>query len=157
MRYQGQLYAGEQHAIVDKRLWNSVQTVRRFPPQRVRKERNKQGALLKGLLRCGKCGKAMHATFTKSGERRYRYYVCGSGSVCSNRVAAATIEQSVVGKLQDAGGNRTELQKLVAIYNPGEAVSPPEVIATLRRMIEFATYDAQSREIVIRLKRGKKR
>ena len=156
VRYQGQLYAGEQPAIVDKRLWNSVQTkLRRFPPQRVRKERNKQGALLKGLLRCGKCGKAMHATFTKSGERRYRYYVCGSGSVCSNRVAAATIEQSVVGKLQDAGGNRTELQKLVAIYNPGEAVSAPEVIATLGRMIEFATYDAQSREIVIRLKRGK--
>ena len=98
----------------------------------------------------------MHATFTKSGERRYRYYVCGSGRVCSNRVAAATIEQSVVGKLQDAVGNKTELQKLAAIYNPGEAVSAPEVIATLGRMIEFATYDAQSREIVMRLKRGKK-
>ena len=68
--------------------------------------RAKTPALLKGIIRCGHCGKAMGITFTRNGEKQYRYYLCvhasknGYDSCPVKSVAAGEIEQAVLGQLR---------------------------------------------------------
>jgi site-specific DNA recombinase len=72
--------------------------------------RNRFGALLKGLLRCMPCGCGMvHSHTTKSGNRRYRYYICqnaqsrGWQSCPSPSVPAREIERFVVDQVKCIG------------------------------------------------------
>ena len=64
--------------------------------------RNRHGALLRGLLYCEACGRAMVHTFTSRGNRRYRYYTCtkamknGRRSCPTQSLPAAEIEEAVV-------------------------------------------------------------
>jgi len=54
--YSGQVYDGEQEAIVEPGIWQSVQDRLRFNSKTGgRQIRNKYGAVLKGILRCGSC------------------------------------------------------------------------------------------------------
>ena len=75
--YYDEVHDGEQPAIVDQTLWDTVQAVlRENSPNRGRLPRNKNAALLKGLLVCEPCGCAMVPTYTTKKQKRYRYYVC---------------------------------------------------------------------------------
>lgn len=77
MTYKGEVFDGEQPAIVDEDLFGRVQgLLRRNRGSAGRDIRNKCGALLKGLVRCKHCGCAMSHHFATRGNRRYRYYVC---------------------------------------------------------------------------------
>jgi site-specific DNA recombinase len=153
VRYQGQLYPGEQFALVERRLWKRVQEqLHRLPPRGPAKQRNKHGALLQGLLRCGRCGKPMQGSFTDQQGRRYRYYVCSGGSACRNRVAAEAIEEAVVGQLKGAAGKNKDVRRLVNLYQCRHAASKLDLIESVQRILEFASYDAASREIVVRMK-----
>ena len=71
--YQGEMYRGEQAAIVERKTWNQADRLlekeRRGAP---RAERNAQGALLKSVLRCARCGSAMLAGYTMRQGRRMR-------------------------------------------------------------------------------------
>jgi len=40
------------------------------------RSRSTAPALLRGIVRCGHCNAGMSPTFTRKGERTYRYYVC---------------------------------------------------------------------------------
>ncbi len=74
-----------------------------------RSVRNKHGALLKGLLRCGSCQCAMSHTYTCKGNRRYRYYLCGTAQKrgwdqCpAPSVPAGEIERFVVDQIHQIG------------------------------------------------------
>ena len=75
--YKGQMYEGEHDAIVDEDLFGRVQgMLRRNRGSGGKYQRNKYGALLKGLVRCKHCGCAMSHHYATRGQRRYRYYVC---------------------------------------------------------------------------------
>lgn len=71
--------------------------------------RNKHGALLRGLLRCSPCDCAMSHTYTSKGNRRYRYYGCGTAqqrgwSECpSPSIPAGEIERFVVEQIKRIG------------------------------------------------------
>jgi hypothetical protein len=98
--------------------------------------RNKHGALLKGLLRCKACGAAMAHSFTRRGDRMYRYYVCGSAqrsgyASCATRgVSAAEIERFVVERiraLRASGELRvpsSEFMKCAVTVHTSGAASP---------------------------------
>ena len=81
--------------------------------------RNKHGALLRGLLRCGPCGCAMSHTYTSKGNRRYRYYVCGTAqqrgwSECpSPSVPAGEIERFVVEQIKCIGQDPAVIDETV--------------------------------------------
>ena len=66
--------------ITDAATWQKVQAVlQRNGRSGGAAVRNKFGALLKGLLHCVPCGRAMTpAHCTKGGKKRYRYYTCTS-------------------------------------------------------------------------------
>jgi site-specific DNA recombinase len=110
IKYKDEVHAGEHESIVPDRLFQQAQTLlQRNGHTGGRAVRNKHGALLRGLLRCGPCGCAMSHTYTSKGNRRYRYYVCGTAqqrgwSECpSPSVPAGEIERFVVEQIKCIG------------------------------------------------------
>jgi site-specific DNA recombinase len=111
VRYKHETHPGQHEALVERDLWDRVQ-------RRLRERgstggmhiRNKHGALLKGLLRCGCCGSAMgHVYATKTGQRVYRYYSCqtvqkrGRDACRCQSLPADQIEAFVVDQIRRIG------------------------------------------------------
>ena len=108
--YYDEVHEGEQPAIVEAALWDTVQaTLRENSPKRGRLSQNKNAALLKGLLVCGPCNCSMGPTYTTKKQKRYRYYVCSSAQqrgwdTCPTRsVPAAEMERFVVDHIRRIG------------------------------------------------------
>lgn len=63
-------------------------------------------ALLRGVIRCGHCDCAMTTSFTRKGDKLYRYYLCVKASkngysTCPVRIIpAGDIEQAVVDQIR---------------------------------------------------------
>ena len=111
--YGGQVYEGEDEAIVEPGIWQTVQDRLRFNSKTGgRQIRNKYGAVLKGILRCGSCDVGMVHTYTqKAPNKLYRYYVCVNAhqmgyNKCQTRpVSAPVIEQAVVEQIRGIAAN----------------------------------------------------
>jgi len=111
VQYKDEVHPGEHPAIVDAAVWQRVQAVlQRNGRTGGALMRNKHGALLKGILRCGSCGCSMGHTYTSKGtNRRYRYYVClnaqkkGWHTCATKSVPAAEIEQFVIQQIKGIG------------------------------------------------------
>jgi site-specific DNA recombinase len=116
VRYREEIHPGEHAAIVDEQIWQRVQGVL----QRNRRTggalvRNKYGALLKGLLRCGACDCSMGHAYTSRGAKRYRYYVClraqkrGWHNCPTKSVPAGEMERFVIEQIKAIGKDRSVL------------------------------------------------
>ncbi|MBI5866928.1 MAG: recombinase family protein [candidate division Zixibacteria bacterium] len=68
--------------------------------------RNKSGALLRKLLRCGRCGSIMAHAWTRKGGRVYSYYACNKaqkqsrGACPTPTLSAGEIEATVVNEIR---------------------------------------------------------
>lgn len=120
IKYKDEVHEGEHEAIVPDKLFQQAQTLlQRNGHTGGRAVRNKHGALLKGLLRCLPCGCAMSHTYTSKGNRRYRYYVCGTAqqrgwSECpSPSVPAGEIERFVVDQIKSIGRDPAVISETV--------------------------------------------
>jgi DNA invertase Pin-like site-specific DNA recombinase len=105
--HKGSAYPGEHKAIIDRRLWDQVQSILRESPRlRAARTRAQTPALLKGLI-FGPTGCAMSPTHTRKGGRLYRYYISqsvlkeGAGACPVGRVPAAEIEAAVIDQLRN--------------------------------------------------------
>jgi len=110
--YRDEVHQGEQPAIVDADVWRQAQELlRRNGREGGHRQRNKYGALLRGLLVCEPCRSAMVHTFTAKGNRRYRYYVCSNAqqkgwAACPTKsVPAAEMERFVIEHLRRVGAD----------------------------------------------------
>ncbi|MGE0481271.1 MAG: recombinase family protein [Phycisphaerae bacterium] len=117
IRHKDALHAGQHEAIVDAAVFDRVQRqLRQNAVAPTAAHRNRHGALLRGLLRCGACGAAMSHTFTSRGNRRYRYFACtrrvkrGATACPTPPLPAAEIERAVVDELRRIATDR-ELQR----------------------------------------------
>jgi site-specific DNA recombinase len=140
--FRGTVYPGEHAGIVDAAVWERVQRLlRRNGRAGGQAARNKHGALLSGLLRCGPCDSGMTHTYSQKGERRYRYYVCGHArqhgwETCPTKsIPAGEIERFVVDRIR-AIGTDPELQAAVVAQVRGKVREQAERLATERRQIE---------------------
>ena len=106
--HKGNIFPGEQIAIVSHELWDRVHAILTESPRaRANKNRSQSPALLRGLI-FGADGRAMSPTHTRRRGRLYRYYVsqrvlkCGVGADDSivRRVSAAEIESAVVNQIR---------------------------------------------------------
>lgn len=110
IRYKEEVHQGEHAGIVPRDLFQRVQSLlQRNGHTGGRAVRNKYGALLKGLIRCRTCRCAMSHTYTAKGNKRYRYYVCGTAqqrgwSECpAPSIPAGEIERFVVDQIRSIG------------------------------------------------------
>lgn len=107
--YKGEEYDGEHEAIVEREVWDKVQSclsAERNEPVESREPRLEANvAPLKGLLTCGHCGGPMTQYSTQKKGRKYYYYKCARDakraiSECPIRqVSAAELERAVFGRL----------------------------------------------------------
>ena len=144
VEHGGELYAGEQEAIVEPSVWEPIQADLRARRPNTGTVHQKQNALLNGLLFCHLCDRPMAHTYAAAHGRRYRYYVCRrprqrTGAACPTRaVSAPVIEESVVTQLQ---------QRLGA----GQAWASGEMEDLVRRLVERVSYDGLTGGVQLRL------
>jgi site-specific DNA recombinase len=121
IEHGGQIYDGEHEGIVNPEVWQRVQDRLRFNGRTGgRQVRNKYGAVLKGILRCGSCETGMAHTYTqKAPNKLYRYYVCVNAhqrgyDQCQTRsVSAPQIEQAVVDQIRGIAANPSVVDEVV--------------------------------------------
>ena len=104
--HKGNVYPGEQAAIVPRELWDRVHAILTESPRvRANKNRAQSPALLRGLI-FGTDGRAMSPTHTRRRGRLYRYYIaqcvlkCEADHGIVRRVSAAEIEAAVVNQIR---------------------------------------------------------
>jgi site-specific DNA recombinase len=144
-KYRHEVHLGEHPAIVDEATWHKVQELLRLT--RVSDgARQRSGALLKGLLFCRPCGRAMTpAHCTNGSQRRYRYYVCTGAQkrgwhTCPNpSVAAAAMEQVVCEQLRQLGHQETAVKTLLGPTWPTR--KPAEQARLLGQLVERVQYE----------------
>jgi len=107
VEHKGQAYPGEHEAIVPRKFWDDAHKILATNYHgRARRTQSQTPALLKGIIRCGACGKGMTLTFTCKEGKRYRYYLCvgaakhGYDACPVKSVAAGEIEKAVVGQIR---------------------------------------------------------
>jgi len=108
IRHKEEIFDGEHEPIIDRAVFEKAQK-RLNRNRRSGQVRNKHGALLKGLLTCRACGRAMTHTFTGKRNKRYRYYACtraiqrGRAACPGKYLPAAEIERAVVDEIRGIG------------------------------------------------------
>jgi site-specific DNA recombinase len=159
VRYRGELFAGEQPALVESETWRKVQNLltdnRRVARQ---KKAHHPDALLAGLVRCRPCGCAMTpARVVKRGGRRYTYYVCTSAQkrgwdTCpSKSVPAATLERFVLRELVGLDDPAGPSDPDRAALDP-DRLSAAERIHLIRSRVERVEYDGGAGKIAIQVR-----
>ncbi|MFO0938313.1 MAG: recombinase family protein [Gemmataceae bacterium] len=120
IRYKSDTFTGEHAAIIDPTLWQRVQAqLERNGRTGGGEVRNRFGALLKGLVRCRGCQRAMTAAHTTKGTKRYRYYVCtnaqkrGWGQCPHPSVSAPVIEAAVIEQLKRIGKEPALAERII--------------------------------------------
>src|SRR5262245_39406691 len=129
VRHKQDVYPGEHPAIVSEETFERVQALlRRNGRTGGAPVRNRFGALLKGLLRCGPCGCAMTPAHTTKGPKRYRYYTCvnaqkrGWKACPSKSIPAGEVEALVVRQIRCVGRDPTLLRETLAeVRRQGQA------------------------------------
>ena len=112
LTYKDEIHEGQHQAIVDPQLFAEVGESLRTNGRigMIRASTNFDG-MLRGILRCAKCNRAMRHTSTGRGTKRYRYYVCGKAekqgydSCPSPSIPAKQIESFVVEELRVFAGD----------------------------------------------------
>lgn len=107
INHKGNIYDGLHSAIIDDKTWQEAQnlvTSKKFEIPNP-KFKVSELPLLKGAMSCGICGNKMTPTFTKKGNRKYRYYICqgklkGKNEECRvGRIPAKETEDLVVNQI----------------------------------------------------------
>ncbi|MBF0181985.1 MAG: recombinase family protein [Magnetococcales bacterium] len=136
--HKGEVYAGEHEPIIDREIWDQVHAImadnNHYNPDRVRVQ---TPALLKGIIRCRHCDRAMRPTFTRKVGRLYRYYVCHGADkhgreTCPLRtVAAGEIEAVVIGQMRTM---MSAPEMVVKTWQSDEGIHERDVVEALRRL-----------------------
>lgn len=162
VRHKDDIYEGEHDAIIDADMFERVRRImERNCRSKGRYSRNKYGALLYGLLRCGHCDRAMVHCPVKQGPKCYRYYVCirrqtaGKNACPSGWVNAVRLENEVLARLSEIAGQieNPEVRSAALAIAPTrtESMSPKALAKQLRSVLDHVVYDHEGKSIRIRI------
>ena len=133
--------SGEHEAIIDRDIWEKVHTLMQDKTRRLATNRVHPPALLKGIVRCSHCNRAMSPSFTSKDGRQYRYYLCQTAmkngyDACPLRtVAAGEIEAVVIQQVRTMLRSPEMVVKTWQAGNEeGSEVKEREVVDALRRL-----------------------
>jgi site-specific DNA recombinase len=120
VRYQDEVHPGEHPALVTAEVFQRVQALLGRNGRRGGAPvRSRSGAMLRGLVRCAACDRAMVPAHAKRGDKRYRYYVCATAQkrgwdTCpSKSVPAEILEAAVAEQIRGLGHNPDALRALL--------------------------------------------
>jgi site-specific DNA recombinase len=174
VRYRGELFAGEQPALVDAETWQRAQDIL-AENRRAAKRRPAvhPDVLLAGLVRCRPCGCAMTpARVVKRGGRRYTYYVCTSAqtrgwdSCPSKSVPAVALERFVLQQLLELDAAPSRQRDTVVGDHPDTERAPAtdpdrlsfaERVDLVRARIERVEYDGAAGKVAISVRSAAER
>jgi site-specific DNA recombinase len=177
IRHRGEIFAGEQEAIIDTATWDQVQArLKDNAPRSSRILRNKYGALLKGVVRCASCEVGMVHTYTQKDGRIYRYYVCvkahqrGWNQCATRSVSAPELEQAVADQIRGVGRNPMMLTAVMeqleasGVHDVGREdvaqalrefdglwneLAPREQEELIKKLVEGVTFDGQTGTVTV--------
>jgi site-specific DNA recombinase len=148
--HKGQVYPGEQPAIISPDAWERVQKLIVQCGAGVRgSSRNKHLALLSGLLYCETCGARMVYSYAVKNHRKYPYYVCLNAqrkgrAVCPGKsLPAGAIEESVLERIREAHRGICDSRDWEKIDRAGQ-------VEAIQAIVERIGYDGALRQISIR-------
>ena len=160
VEHKGTIYPGEQAAIVEPDVWETVNTeLRKSRRGKNGVTRSPQNALLTGLLFCKSCSQPMMPTYTLKGDRRYHYYVCRSArekdkgrNVCPTKsVAARMIDESVISQVMAALRTEDIREKLEIPAPDWEAFGERSSGDFVRTIVQRVVYDGASGKVSLEL------
>ena len=131
--YEGQVYPGEQDAIIDRETWELTQAfLKANAPGGDKRRPSTSEAALSGIIRCGHCNGAMIGVSSKRWGRVYHYYQCVKDkerdvSVCPiKEIRAGDIEALVCEHLLPV----IQSPEVVAAVSKLSGVRPKDVLHT---------------------------
>ncbi len=137
--FEGQMYDGQHDAILDRETWDAAQLHLTHNHKTAGRDvRNKWGALLKGLARCGVCGAAMTHGYTARGTKRYTYYLCetaakrGAAACPGSRIKTQILEDFVVDQIRTMGRDPALVAETIAAAKREQEARKPQIAADLR-------------------------
>lgn len=159
VEYKGELYAGEQAAIVDpetfaqsNKLLGSGQSVPNAS------SRNKHGFLLRGLVHCTHCASVMTSTTAAPRGKSYRYYECtevhrrGSTACPVGSVPASELERFVLDRIHELGHDGALLQQSIECAQAQRRAERPLLEQEQRRLeVEHQSCKSEARKLVTAL------
>ncbi len=140
--HKGTIYPGEQERIVERGVWEKVnRKLALNGAAQAGRKHAKQEALLARVARCGECGEALVATFTRRNGKRHCYYVCPAAKRrqgCRQRpVAMEDLEVSLKQRLEQRMGR--DLNRVV-----------------IQESLERLTYASKTRQVMALLRDGER-
>ncbi len=132
-----EVYPGEHQAIIDRKTWEGVREILAAKTHHRTSNRVQSPTLLKGIVRCRHCDRAMSPTFTRKAGRQYRYYTCQNAcknghDACPQRTVAAGEIEAVV--IQQVRTMLRSPEMVVKTWQANEEVSERDVSEALRRL-----------------------
>lgn len=142
------VFPGEHEAIIDQATFDLAQVKLKENTWKAGNQRHvKMDALLRGVIYCTSCGSGMYPTYSASGERRYRYYVCYRSQqklegYCNSRsVSAPAVEDAVVESIRRVGVNPDVLAETAQLARQRLA----EMVSALRE--ELSTINGRVKNL----------
>ena len=136
VQHNGNIYDGEQDAIIDMKLWDKVQYLLKENSRRDRgSHQNAIASPFKGLLTCGYCGGAFGITYTKKKNRRYMYYLCIKDNDRADhecplrRLSAGDVDKIILKQLARIFRTPSMLVKLYDELRERESMHQKELLA----------------------------
>ncbi|MBF0148373.1 MAG: recombinase family protein [Magnetococcales bacterium] len=132
-----EVYPGEHQAIIDRKTWEGVREILAAKTHHRTSNRVQSPTLLKGIVRCRHCDRAMSPSFTRKAGRQYRYYTCQNAcknghDACPQRTVAAGEIEAVV--IQQVRTMLRSPEMVVKTKQSDEKVSERDVAEALRRL-----------------------
>lgn len=119
--YKGEIYPGEQKAIIDRETWDLCHKfMKENAPMRDSTRRPELAAALRGVLRCGHCNGAMTPVRSKRWGREHHYYRCITDA--KRAVPVCPVKSVSAGEIE-----RIALQQLKKI------LAAPEIILAVAK------------------------
>jgi site-specific DNA recombinase len=155
VRCGDELVEGQHDAIIDRKLFTEVQRALQENVRPFRATPGRHGAVLAGILRCGRCGAAMTHSANARGPRLHRYYTCvtaqkqGAASCPGSRAPARELEDVVLNQIRCIGSDPELLLATVTAAHRQRVTQQPALAAEARRIANERTVLAGQRSNLI--------
>lgn len=158
VKYNGDIYVGQQEAIISDDLFYKVQEIKAHNLRCRDYRKTKQNVgLLKHILWCKSCNRMMTPTYTSRHNKKYRYYLCTKANhsgfskcdTCS--VNANEIEKAVINCVREIIAKNDITQAKIITSDMWDSLFSSEQRRILNLIVERVDYEGSTGSLSITL------